>query len=166
MTSLSNGGIRRAMKRGGLAIVPFLEAQLQPSSYDLVLHPKVLLRVPGRWQTILPDEQGRLWLPAHAFALASTYERVEIPPWLKAQVMGCSTEGRKGLQIECAGLVDPGFRGQLTLELTNLWPEHIWIRAYERIAQIVFDILDQPADPPYEGRYQDQDGPIPARERA
>ena len=48
-----------------------------------------------------------------------------------------------------AGFVDPGFSGNLTLEITNLTRVPIVLWPGKPIAQLSFMTLDQPAERPY-----------------
>ena len=62
--------------------------------------------------------------------LASTYEVVTLPDDVAGRLEGKSSLGRLGLLTHStAGLIDPGFSGHVTLELSNvatlpikLWP--------------------------------------------
>ena len=53
-------------------------------------------------------------------------------------------------------LIDPGFKGNLTLELVNHSKQTINIEEGEPIVQIVFHWLDEASDRPYSGKYQHQ----------
>lgn len=103
------------------------------------------------------------------FALATTRERVIVPRELAAQVNGKSSLGRLGLSIHVtAGFIDPGFSGQITLELSNLLRIPIKLRRGMPIAQICFMRLDLPCCDPYGSEslgshYQNQTGPTPSR---
>ena len=88
-------------------------------------------------------------LAPHSFVLATTRERVEVPDFLAAFVEGRSSIGRMGLFIQNAGWVDPGFCGQITLELYNANNLPIEIEAGRRICQIVFAKMDQPVESAY-----------------
>jgi dCTP deaminase len=73
------------------------------------------------------------------FALASTLEYVRVPLDLSARLEGRSTWGRLGLQIHAtAGFVDPGFRGALTFELSNVSNIPLPLYPGVRISQICF----------------------------
>lgn len=61
-----------------------------------------------------------------------------------------------GLFIQNAGWVDPGFSGEITLELFNANRCAIELRASRRIGQLVFAQMDQAASNPYRGKYQGQ----------
>lgn len=55
-----------------------------------------------------------------AFILGATFEWIRLPSHLAGYVMGKSSWGRRGLVIETAAGIHPGFSGCLTLEMTNL----------------------------------------------
>lgn len=103
-----------------------------------------------------------LLLPG-AFALASTMERFEMPDDVLGIVHDKSSWARKGIAAQNT-VIEPGWRGFLTLELTNHGNETILILGGSPIAQIIFHRLEEPADAPYSGKYQDQErGPQAAR---
>ena len=98
---------------------------------------------------------GRTVLPGQ-FALTSTLESFIMPDDLLAQVCDKSSWARRGLAVQNT-IIEPGWRGYLTLELTNHGHHPIYLRAGTPIAQIIFMQLDQPTDMPYSGKYQDQE---------
>lgn len=71
---------------------------------------------------------------------------------------GRSSLGRMGLFIQNAGWVDPGFEGEITLELFNANRCAIELRSGRRVGQLVFARMDAPAQFPYCGKYQGQRG--------
>ena len=84
------------------------------------------------------------------FALASTLEYIQIPLDLAARLEGRSTWGRLGLQIHAtAGFVDPGFKGALTFELSNVSTVPIPLYPGVRISQICF-FVSQETSLPYD----------------
>jgi dCTP deaminase len=103
----------------------------------------------------------RLKLPPHGFALASTLERFCMPFDLAGTVRNKSTWARVGLAVQNTYL-DPGWCGYLTVELSKHSNAEIKVERGEPIAQIVFELLDQPTEQPYSGKYQNQErGPQP-----
>jgi dCTP deaminase len=96
------------------------------------------------------------------FALASSMERFEMPnDWLGI-VHDKSTWGRKGIAVQNT-VIEPGWCGYLTIELTNHSIDNIWIEEGVGIAQIVFHRLEEPTEQPYTGKYQNQAaGVVPA----
>lgn len=104
-----------------------------------------------------------VYLEPGEFQLASTVERFSMPSSHLAKVTDKSTWARLGLTVQNT-VIEPGWRGYLTLELTNHSPRRLWVKAGSPIAQIIFLQLDEPTDSPYAGRYQDQEaGAQPAR---
>lgn len=125
-------------------------------------------------------------LPPGGFALASTLERFDMPHYIAGSVKDKSTWARRGLAVQNTW-IDPGWKGYLTLELSNHYPmpdvphwyhrRSVWkewqnavaartlvISAGCPIAQIVFEQLDQSTELPYRGRYQHQSmGPVAPR---
>lgn len=96
------------------------------------------------------------------FALASTMEHFAIPDDVLAIVHDKSTWARRGLCVQNT-VAEPGWRGYLTLELTNHGSETLWIEPGSPIAQIVLHRLDERTERPYTGKYQDQRaGVVPA----
>ena len=82
--------------------------------------------------------------------LGATLERISLPDDLVARLDGKSSLGRLGLQVHStAGLADPGFTGQITLELSNMTRLPISLYPGMRVAQLVFEMLSTPADRPY-----------------
>lgn len=104
------------------------------------------------------DENIKLYIPPHGFFLATTIETVNLPNDIAAYVEGRSSVGRMGLFIQNAGWIDPGFKGQITLELYNASETRIILTEGARIAQLVFAKLDRPCEKPYNGKYQNQKG--------
>ena len=97
------------------------------------------------------------------FKLASTVEYFDMPPDVLAYVKDKSSFARRGLSLFNT-VIEPGWRGFLTLELKNQGDLEFVIEKGAPIAQIVFHRLEAATDQPYDGRYQDQGpGPQPAR---
>ncbi len=86
-----------------------------------------------------------------------------MPDDLTAFVEGRSSLGRMGLFIQNAGWVDPGFKGEITLELYNANRCAIEIKAGRRVGQLVFAELDDIALNPYKGKYKGQRGATGSR---
>jgi dCTP deaminase len=95
------------------------------------------------------------------FTLASTIERFDIPHNVLAQVCDKSSWARRGVFVQNT-IIEPGWRGYLTLELT--FHRAVDIKAGDPIAQIIFLELSEPTTLPYQGKYQDQsEGPQEAK---
>jgi dCTP deaminase len=183
---LSDRDIRRRLEEGELVVEPLgdPELQIQPASIDLRLGNEFLEFERSNIPCIHPEseeeteeytrrrvvESGDEYvLHPGDFVLGTTYETVEIPDDLVARVEGRSSLGRLAVVVHAtAGFVDPGYRGQITLELSNLGTAPVALRPEEmRISQIVLTELSSPAETPYGdergSKYQDQDGPTASR---
>jgi len=90
------------------------------------------------------------------FVLAATIERFAMPADILGVVHDKSTWARSGLCVQNT-VIEPGWRGYLTLELTNHSQKPITIAQGAAIAQVIFHRLDEPTDQPYAGKYQDQE---------
>lgn len=103
------------------------------------------------------------------FILGTTVEKIKIPENMVGRLEGKSSLGRIGIVIHStAGYVDPGFNGQLTLEISNLAPLPIALYPGMRICQISFALMTSKANNPYGSvklgsHYQDQKGVVGSR---
>jgi dCTP deaminase len=180
MSVLSDRSIRQEIESGRLVIEPWDERYLQPASVDLRLGREFRVFRNYRLPYIDPksemdnltdleviDDEHPFILHPGEFALAVTVERVEIPDDLVGRLDGKSSLGRLGLIVHStAGFVDPGFKGRLTLELTNIINLPVALYYNMPVSQISFVRLTTPSEHPYgkEGsKYQGQDGPEASR---
>ena len=115
-------------------IFKFNEDNVSPASYDMTLAHDYILD--GNDTADIMDES--ITVKPGEFLLMSTNETVSIPADLIGIVKGKSSLARLGLMVECAGFVDPGFTGQITLEVKNLSNQPIKLTAGMKICQIVF----------------------------
>ena len=149
-----------------LVIRPIGEEQIQPASVDIRLGHTfsvvddtstgiITLNNQIQYKTITADKY--VILPGQ-FVLATTIEYFELPDNLTAFVEGRSSLGRMGLFIQNAGWVDPGFKGEITLELFNANRCAIELQSGRRVGQLVFAQMDDHALNPYHGKYQGQTG--------
>lgn len=182
---LSDQGIINELSKGNIVIDPIDwdndedksikqqivdSSQIQPASVDLRLGDELRLydeelEVIDTKNMPTPDEvrKGKeLVLNSGEFALASTKETVKIPNDFDAEIKGRSSIGRAGSHIHTAGWVDPGFEGQVTLELINHASAPVKLYEGMRICQIVFGRLESPALVGYgdqkDSKYQNQKG--------
>jgi dCTP deaminase len=160
---LSDGTIRRLVAEGRVHIEPWDETMVQPASVDLrlgtsfrVFHnhriSAIDLADPPKNLTELVEigDADSFVIHPGEFVLGSTQEQVELPNDIVARIEGKSSLGRLGLIVHAtAGFVDPGFKGTLTLEITNLTRVPIILWPGKPIAQLSFMALDQPAERPY-----------------
>ncbi|MFN3974809.1 MAG: dCTP deaminase [Dehalococcoidia bacterium] len=179
---LSDRDIRAALREGRLVIRPLDEACVQPSSVDVHLDRRILVFRNNRRPYIdvrkpmddlmdMEEIEGDSPFILHPgeFVLGSTVEYLEIPDDLVARLEGKSSLGRLGLLIHStAGYVDPGWKGHLTLELSNVSRLPITLYYGMRIGQVSFLRLSSPAErlygsPGLGSKYQGQQMPTPSR---
>lgn len=168
---LSDKTIFEMIERGTLKITPLERAQVQPASVDIRLgstfcmiedSPTGIVTLDSKINCKTIQTDTYLLLPGQ-FVLATTVEYFELPNDLTAFVEGRSSLGRMGLFIQNAGWVDPGFKGEITLELYNANRCAIELKAGRRVGQLVFAKMDAPALNPYNGKYQGQTGATASR---
>ena len=98
-----------------------------------------------------------------SFALASTLEHFCMPPDMLAIVHDKSTWARLGLSVFNT-VIEPGWRGWLTMELSNRGPHTLRLRKGWPIAQVVFHRVEGSVEQYGSSKYQDQErGPVEAR---
>jgi len=179
---LSDGGIRAALDSGRIAVEPLGDDAVQPASLDVRMghgfrvfanhrHTFIDVRAPQPDLTDLvevADDEAFVLHPGE-FVLGSTLERITLGADVVARLDGKSSLGRLGLLIHStAGIIDPGFSGTITLELSNVSTLPIAMYAGMKIGQFVFEELDAPAQRPYgspglNSKYQNQSGPTPSQ---
>ena len=126
---------------------PYLPWLIQPASYDVRLGTRILKPDSYNIYTVQdPDidpqyteRKTPYQLAPDEFILCHTLEKVNMPPWLAGKFEGKSSLGRLGLMTHVtAGFIDPGFRGNLTLEVKNIGNNTLILNAGIKIGQISF----------------------------
>ena len=95
--------------------------------------------------TILPGQ----------YMLGSSLERFSIPNDLVMHIRDKSSWARQGIFVQNTQ-AEPGWRGWLTLEISNNSLQPVIIATGTPICQVVFEMLDEPTELAYSGKYQDQ----------
>lgn len=182
---LSDRDLKARIDTGDIVIQPLddPELQIQPASIDLRLgHAFRVYKLPhvacidsrdpksvnGYTEEIVIEDGDGFILQPGEFALGSTLETISVPPDLVARVEGRSSIGRIAIVVHAtAGFIDPGFEGEITLELSNLGRCAVKLYPKMRISQIVFHTMTSPAERPYGiergSKYQGQRGPVASR---
>jgi len=179
---LSDRDIRSEIQSGRVAVEPFDEAMIQPSSVDVRLDKFFRVFENHKYSVIDPSiEQAELTREVIAegeeafilhpgeFVLASTYEVITLPDDIAGRLEGKSSLGRLGLLTHStAGFIDPGFSGHITIELSNVANLPVKLYPGMKIGQLCLIKLSSPAEHPYgsaiyASRYQGQRGPTPSR---
>lgn len=179
---LSDHDIKIELQGGRIVLDPFDERLIQPASIDvrlgsdfrvfrnsshLFIDPQ--MHQPDLTEEILVEEGDTFVMHPGQFALGTTLERIAVPNDILGKLEGKSSLGRLGLMIHStAGYIDPGWDGQITLELSNVASLPIVLRPGMRIGQISFERMSSPVDVPYGSpelgsHYQGQRGATASR---
>jgi dCTP deaminase len=179
---LSDRDLTVELDAGRLTVEPYDATMLQPSSIDVRLdrffrvfdntrytHIDPSLRQDELTSLVEANGDDPFVLHPGEFVLGSTFECVGLPDDLAGRLEGKSSLGRLGLLTHStAGFIDPGFRGHITLELSNVANLPITLWPGMKIGQLCLFRLSSPAEHPYGSaqagsRYQGQRGPTPSR---
>lgn len=185
MAILSDKDIIKYLEEGKIEIEPILdEKQIQPSSVDMRLgdefkvfkvirkayiDPKDEDDISSYMEEITVPKGEAFIIHPNEFALATTAEYVKIPDDLVARVEGRSSMGRLGVTMHVtAGFIDPGFEGNITLEISNIGAMPVALYPGQRVCQIVFETMTSPAEVPYghpsrNSKYMGQTSPESSR---
>lgn len=179
---LSDRDIRADLASGRIALDPFDDEMIQPSSVDIrldrffrlfdnhkypVIDPSLPQPELTRLVEVAPDES--FMLHPGEFVLASTLETITLGDDIAARLEGKSSLGRLGLLTHStAGFIDPGFSGHVTLELSNMATLPMTLWPGMKIGQLCYFNLSSPAEKPYGAgatgsRYLGQRGPTASR---
>lgn len=179
---LSDRDIRAELDAGRVVLDPYEPGMIQPSSIDVrldkffrvfdnhkcgVIDPAV--DQPDLTRLVEVDRESPFVLHPGEFVLGSTYESVTLPDDIAARLEGKSSLGRLGLMTHStAGFIDPGFVGNVTLELANVATLPIKLWSGMKIGQLCFFRLSSAAEHPYGSaaygsRYSGQRGPTASR---
>lgn len=175
---LCDQDIKSSIQDQEIGIHPYDESSVQPSSYDVRLSSRFQVFRNHKQVVIDPEEDQRpnmeeiyvadngvFIIHPGEFVLGCTVEVITNPIYIVSRLEGKSSLGRLGLIVHAtAGYIDPGFNGQITLELSNVANLPIRLRPGMKIGQISFSKMTGPAEIPYgdprlKSKYQGQQGP-------
>lgn len=174
-----------AIRTGLVAFDPPVDigVQVQPASVDLRLGDTFRVYNYAQHALIDPSEDVDLdgiselvhqngepfILHPGAFVLGSTLEYVTLADNIVGRLEGRSSIGRLGVIVHStAGYVDPGFHGNITLEISNIGKIPVALRAGMRVCQITLmetGPVARPYGPLRGSKYQGQREPTPSRLR-
>ena len=160
MAVLTGRQIREIAEKNLLKVEPFESDLVQPASYDLRLHYKVLAspvgeKILGKVVDLRECPDGFPILPGQMVGILS-FEKIKLPLNVTGRFGIRSYFARKGINAFGGLQLDPGFRGRLSLSLLNVGPEPVRIKYKEAIFSVEFSRLEEDADE-YKGEYQDQE---------
>ncbi len=154
------------LQKGTFSVYPICpDEDIQPASIDLRLD-DVLKTVDGE-EIIIPDDGYAL--KPQEFILGSTFQSVYIPSTLVGIVNGKSSLGRLGVMIHVtAGYIDPGFIGNITLELFNVSKKPFVLMSGMKICQLILETVSSECFRPYgsnglNSHYQNSKGVVNSR---
>lgn len=170
MSALSRSAIVSRLRKGDLVISPILKAeQIGASSVDLRMGTVALMARAGAQSHVDPfaylpkaeagphetvrDRQQKherfdvpfgksFLLHPGSLVLVPTLEWVRIPENLQGVVTARSCWAREGLNIATATIINPKYRGIITLELANFGDIPIRLSPGIRLAQLALYVLD------------------------
>ena len=136
------------------------QVNLSPNN-QTKFNPDLKIHIPGIYsqQVRVEDSSNSKEYPGN-FCLASTIEEFDMPGNLVGIVHDKSTWARRGLSVFNT-VIEPGWKGFLTLELVYNGGSHLYIPAGAGIAQVIFHQTALASK--YDGKYQNQENkPVPA----
>jgi len=145
MTVLSDNEILFLINQGNIIIEPFLKDRLTSAGYDFAS---------GIAFDLHPKQQK----------LVATAEHIGLPANVSGTIHLKSSLCREGL-IGSFAVIDPGFRGKLTLSLFNSSESTVHIEKNEPFVQVVFHKTGKPSTNPYQGKYQDSAGLVKSKRK-
>jgi len=160
---LSDRSIKDGVAQGRIVITPYDESLIQPASVDIRLDGRFRVFRNYKYTCIDPKaaqdeltemvtvgEDEPFIVHPGEFILGNTVERISLGDDLVARLEGKSSLGRLGLIVHAtAGYIDPGFTGNITLELSNVANLPIKLYPGMKIGQISFFAMSTPAERPY-----------------
>lgn len=141
---------------------PIQDEQIQPASLDVRLSNEFIRHPDGQKFELAEGRKYRL-SPGEC-VLGCLVESVDIPAGAVARIEGKSSWARQFLTVHSAGFIDPGFSGDVTMELKNDGMLRLDLEPGVPIAQISFEWLDEVPLRTYgneelRSHYQGQRGP-------
>ena len=178
MSILNRKAIKERMAttdyKNKLLVTPLLsEDQITPASVDIrlgssiiipkrtyveshdVTDPNVVKQVERRrYDRVALKYHAKFILHPGELILGVTFEYISLPNNIFCSIASRSSWGRLGLVVATASVIQPGFKGCLTLELANSSQSPIALYPGLLIGQLVFDEMGSQEDIAYEGRYR------------
>lgn len=166
--------MRRTDYKKKLLVTPLLrEDQIGPASIDVRLGSSIIIPMKtyvGDQDVTRPDVvrqveerlydrrrlkyKSKFMLHPNQLILAVTLEFVSLPFDVACVIASRSSWGRLGLVVATAAMVQPGYKGCLTLELANLSESPIALYPGLPVGQLVFhDVPSKGGEVSYSGRY-------------
>jgi len=151
----------RSWAEGG-GVEPYADECVNPASIDLRLGNEWIDIKSGERYSFDDAPRNEITLRPGMVILATTVEYINMPSNATGVLYLKSSMARMGLDHSLAGFVDPGFCGELTMELHS----HTTVKLLsgQRIAQLALSEMLEIPETLYNGRYQGQVGPTKIRD--
>jgi len=186
---LTNKEIKKFLQSKKLIIDPFEENCLQPTSYDIRVGSYVLIsdspllkhintffkknnlnqafgivkNLQGCKDQIYLKDGDILTIEPLKKYLLHSLEKIEMPLNLCGDIWMRSSFQREGIFPVVQGIIEVGWKGNLTIEIVNLAPDSVKIKFGDRIATIRFYEVSEELKEGYSGLYQNSIGVVTSR---
>ncbi|MEM4755998.1 MAG: dCTP deaminase [Candidatus Woesearchaeota archaeon] len=178
MAVLSDKDIKKRIAQKSLIIKGYAQEHISMASIDLCLGNEFRIFKyssvkyidplegvsPSLMEYTIKKDNEPIVIHPSELILGTTKEYVEIPYDLVGRLDGRSSLARIGIIVHStAGSIDPGFKGQITLEIANLSKVPVCLYPGMRVCRLVFDELsslpEQTYDKRKDAKYKNQKGP-------
>jgi len=158
---LSDRDIKEFMRLGKIRFEPRIsEDQIGPGSVDLTLSDRFWRLKEGIELLDLSDMRfdevseeivsSEITIPPHGLIIGMTREKIYVDEDVCGWLEGRSRYARMGLAIHSAsGFIHPGSHNHQVLEISNLTPYPMRLKAGMRIVQVVFELARSRSEKPY-----------------
>ena len=174
---LADRDIKDLIHFDGPLIIPFSVEKIGNPSYGLSSHGydirlgKSFIKLgggnftPGKpavHHKVEVEENGNYWLKPGGFILGCSHEKIKLPPNITGLVKDKSSYARLGICVQNT-VLEAGWEGVITLEISNHGPSGVHLLVGEGIAQILFFRSESGCDNPYSGKYQGDTTVVPSK---
>jgi dCTP deaminase len=163
---LTKNEILKEIKKGNIKIKPFNPKNIGPASIDLTLDNK--FRIFGKGKKIVLNEKtdykkiiklkklNQVVLEPGDFVLGITKEQIKLPDNLCGWLSGRTRFARLGLLVHItASFVQPGINNKQVLEIRNVSPSTLVVKAGTRVCQLIIERTEGKAR--YKGKFKKQE---------
>ncbi len=148
---LSDTQIRERIENEELGVtnIEDLDEQLSPSGIDLRVASDYTRPATGEVFDATEEVSQRIRIRPGEFYLLHTVESLIIPDDLHAETSELMSRALEGVSVAC-GVVDPGYSDTLVLGVNNRSEESVLLRPGDKIVQVTFQELGEPAESTYD----------------
>jgi dCTP deaminase len=140
---MTDAEISEAIKEGTLQVENMSEDCLEPASYDLRIGDPVLQA--GEIAPVSLGALGSIIIRAGQFFTFRTHEKLQLKNTISGHLGAKSYFIQRGVILLAGQHVDPGFKGFLLMGGYNASPRDVVIKYLDKICNIEFHQLAQPA---------------------